>query len=60
MLVRAFASHAWIDTGRRRFSAGGLSFLRPAFYFTSSNGVTEGLPTRIRLMRRTAIGAPSD
>ena len=25
-----------------------------------SNGDTAGLPTRIRLMRRTAIGVPSD
>ena len=27
---------------------------------SQSNGDTAGLPTRIRLMRRTAIGVPSD
>src|SRR5207249_12283593 len=36
------------------------AFSRPTLHFTSSNGDTAGLPTRIRLMRRTAIGAPSD
>src|SRR4249920_2851373 len=42
------------------FPPAAFHFHPPRFHFTSSNGDTAGLPTRIRLMRRTAIGAPSD